>query len=93
MVTVNGQKYLSKTAAGLALLRQGFSVSEASKKVGIAYATLYVNSIGKPHRAKLLAKLQAKRLLNSSRNYTQKQVSERTGLGIATVRNVFKTIA
>ena len=90
--TYDGKDYQSKTACAVALVGAGMSVKVAAATVGIAYQTVYVNTVGKEKRVKQLAKRQAKKLAMSKRNYSKKEISRRTGLGEKAVRNIFKKI-
>ena len=94
MFQYQGKDYASKTACAVSLVDGGMSVKVAAATVGIAYQTVYVNTLGKDKRLKQLAKRQAKRLAMSKRNYSQAEVRRRTkGLvGEKAVRSIFKQI-
>ena len=49
-VTIDGVKYNSATAAAVALVKAGKSISEAAKATGITYQTVYANTKGKKKR-------------------------------------------
>lgn len=55
-VTIDGVKYKSATAAAVALVEAGKSLSEAAKATGITYQTVYANTKGKEKRAKAAAR-------------------------------------
>lgn len=86
------KEYNSKTACAIELVNGGLSVKVAAASVGIAYQTVYVNTVGKKNRQRQMAKRQAKKLASSGKNYSQKEIVKRTGLGKDTVRSIFKNI-
>lgn len=55
-VTIEGVKYSSATAAAVALVESGKSLSEAAKATGITYQTVYANTKGKEKRAEAAAR-------------------------------------
>jgi len=97
MFTHDGKEYASKTACAKELVEGGMSVKVAAATVGIAYQTVYVNvpkqfGGGKENRVRQLSKRRAKKLANSPRKYSQKEIAKRTGLGKDTVRKIFKSV-
>jgi len=92
MFVLNGVEFASKTAAGLSLLEAGKSVKEAAATVGVSYQTIYVNGPGKAKRQKLMAKMQAKKLISSKRSYSKAEVARRTGLGEKTIRKMWTKV-
>ena len=90
--TYQDKEYNSKTACAVALVEGGLSVKVAAASVGIAYQTVYVNTVGKKNRQRQMAKRRAKKLASSKRKYSQKEIAKRTGLGKDTVRSIFKGI-
>ena len=87
-----GKVFASKTACAKELVEGGLSVKVAAASVGIAYQTVYVNTVGKKNRIRQMAKRRAKKLASSGRNYSQKEIAKRTGLGKDTVRSIFKNV-
>jgi len=55
-VTIDGVKYDSATAAAVALVEAGKSLSEAAKATGITYQTVYANTRGKEKRVEAAAR-------------------------------------
>lgn len=55
-VTIDGVKYDSATAAAVALVEAGNSLSDAAKATGITYQTVYANTKGKEKRAEAAAR-------------------------------------
>jgi predicted transcriptional regulator len=89
-----GTEYASKTACAIHLVNDlNKTVKEAAATVGCSYQTIYVNTVGKEARAKQMAKLQAKRLISSKREYSKAEISRRTGLGEKTIRKLFTVVA
>lgn len=71
-VTIDGVKYDSATAAAVALVEAGNSLSDAAKATGITYQTVYANTKGKEKRAEAAARRRVLALGQKGKKGTRK---------------------
>lgn len=84
-VTIDGVQYKSRTAAAIAFVEAGKSISDAAKASGVTYQTVYANTKGKAKRAKAAAR---RRVIALGRKGKMTAGEIATKVGMSTSRTV-----
>jgi hypothetical protein len=87
--TFEGTEYKSKTAAAIAIMGTGKTMSEAADIVGITYQTVFANTKGLEKRKVNMGKKRAVSLAKTGK-YGIKDLAERTSLTPSTIETLLK---